>query len=177
MQWLLRIPLILREFGLLFSQQADLAKRSHEFGKARRFFLTAIADQPEAHQVWLEYAKMEEERGNFHRARRILYRSLQFCPTSEALLVKAIKHEERMRSLKTARAILARLEGIPLENSWRVFLEGAQMEARTGSRKAAARIFDYLKAKAFQHGPVLLEAFRFAERFGRFDDVKSVLSM
>ena len=39
---------------------------------------------PNAPQTWLEYAKMEEERGHFHRCQQILTAGLHYCPLHEA---------------------------------------------------------------------------------------------
>ena len=48
-----------------------------------------------AAQGWLDWAKMEEERGKLQRSGMILRYGLEFCEFSEPLLTRAIKHEER----------------------------------------------------------------------------------
>ena len=88
----------------IFLELADLAKREKSFREARRLYRIATEQQPSAAQTWLEYAKMEEERGHFERCQRILTAGLQHCPYHEALLHKAIKHLERMSELPKARA-------------------------------------------------------------------------
>ena len=88
-------------------EMADLAKREKNFGEARRLYRLATELQPSAAQTWLEYAKMEEERGHFERCQRILTTGLHYCPYHEALMLKAIKHLERMNELPKARALLA----------------------------------------------------------------------
>ena len=60
-------------------------------------------------QAWLEFAKMEEERGHFSRCQQILNAGLHHCPLHEALMLKAIKHHERMGNLGGARSLLGLL--------------------------------------------------------------------
>ena len=48
-----------------------------------------------AAQGWLDWAKMEGERGKLQRSGMILRYGLEFCEFSEPLLTRAIKHEER----------------------------------------------------------------------------------
>ena len=84
-------------------EMADLAKRDRNFNEARRLYRAATEMQASAAQTWLEYAKMEEERGHFQRCLRILTAGLKHCPYHEALLLKAIKHLERMGELGTVR--------------------------------------------------------------------------
>lgn len=153
---------------------ADLAKREKNFHEARRLYRLAITRQPAASQTWLEYAKMEEERGHFDRCRGILTAGLRYCPYNEALMLKAIKHLERMRDLSAARALLGTLHRVPMSQSWRTLLEGALLEARTGETDVARHVFNFLLAQAPWYGPVWHEACRFEQRCNHFREALTV---
>jgi la-related protein 1 len=145
-------------------EMADLAKREKDFADARRLYRMATELQPAAPQAWIEYAKMEEERGHFERCQRILMLGLRHCPYHEALMLKGIKHLEKMGDLPTARSLLSQLRGVPINQSWRTVLEGALLEARAGETKMARRIFKFLLSAAPWYGPVWYEACRFEQR-------------
>ena len=145
-------------------EMADLAKREKNFGEARRLYRLSTELQPGAAQTWLEYAKMEEERGHFGRCQRILTKGLVYCPYQEALMLKAIKHLERMGELQKARALLGKLSRVPISQSWRTLLEGALLEARASQTATARRIFKFLLQQAPWYGPVWHEACRFEQR-------------
>ena len=66
-------------------EMADLCKREKRFREARVLYSRATERMPNAPQTWLEYAKMEEERGHFRRCQHILTAGLQHCPLHEAL--------------------------------------------------------------------------------------------
>ena len=51
----------------LYLELADLAKRENLWTEARRLYFVACSSQPFAAQGWLEWAKMEEERGQLGR--------------------------------------------------------------------------------------------------------------
>lgn len=145
-------------------EMADLAKREKDFADARRLYRMATEQQPTAPQAWLEFAKMEEERGHFGRCQRILTLGLQHCPYHEALMLKGIKHLERMGELPTARSLLSQLRLVPINQSWRTVLEGALLEARAGETHMARRVFKFLLSSAPWYGPVWYEACRFEQR-------------
>ena len=145
-------------------EMADLCKREKRFRDARLLYARATERMPNAPQTWLEYAKMEEERGHFRRCQHILTAGLQHCPLHEALLLKAIKHLERIGELEAARALLGQLRGVPVDKSWRTLLEGALLEARAARTDTARRIFKYLLQQAPWYGPVWHEACRFEHR-------------
>lgn len=71
--------------------------------RARALFSAACEAQPLAAQAWLDWAKMEEERGLLKRSAKILHCGLLSCDYSEPLLAKAIKHEERQHALGAPR--------------------------------------------------------------------------
>ena len=155
-------------------EMADLAKREKKFGEARRLYRKATEMQPTAAQTWLEYAKMEEERGHFERCQRILTAGLHYCPYHEALMLKAIKHLERMGELGKARALLGKLARVPISQSWRTLLEGALLEARASQTTTARRIFKFLLQQAPWFGPVWHEACRFEQRCNQLDEALRV---
>ena len=128
----------------VYLEMADLAKREKEFRQARRLYRLSTKLQPTAAQTWLEYGKMEEERGHFERCQRILDAGLHHCPNHEAMTLKAIKHLERMGLLSKARGLLGRLSRVPINQSWRTLLEGALLEARASQTDTARRIFKFL---------------------------------
>ena len=155
-------------------EMADLAKREKNFHEARRLYRLATELQPSAPQTWLEYAKMEEERGHFERCRRILTTGLKHCPYHEALMLKAIKHLERMNDLPAARALLGTLQRVPINQSWRTLLEGALLEARTAETETARRVFKFLLTQAPWYGPVWHEACRFEQRCNHLQEALRV---
>ena len=57
---------------------------------------------------------------------------LLLCPLKDALLVKALKLTERIGSPNLARKLLAQLQHAPPDKNWKIFLEGAALEARCG---------------------------------------------
>lgn len=79
----------------IYLELADLAKRENKWAEARAFYRTACQTQPYAPQCWLEWAKMEEERGSMKLSGQVLQTGLRYCEYSEGLLTRAIKHEER----------------------------------------------------------------------------------
>ncbi len=54
------------------------------------------------------------------------------CPLKDALLVKALKLTERIGNPSLARKLLAQLQHAPADKNWKIFLEGAALEARCG---------------------------------------------
>ena len=54
------------------------------------------------------------------------------CPLKDALLVKALKLTERIGNPNLARKLLAQLQHAPADKNWKIFLEGAALEARCG---------------------------------------------
>jgi len=60
-------------------EMADACKRDNRWEEARKLFSAACEAQPLAAQAWLEWAKMEEERGLLRKAGKILRLGLRFC--------------------------------------------------------------------------------------------------
>lgn len=148
---------------------ADFAKRESKFEEAKVLFKLITYLQPYAYQGWLEYAKMEEECGNNESSRRILQIGLKFNALNDNLFVKAIKVEEKGRNFEQVRELLSVLKDIPIDRSWRMILEGALFEGRTGNVDAARLAFRYLLKHCASYGPIYLEASKYEEREGAID--------
>ncbi|CAG9336290.1 unnamed protein product [Blepharisma stoltei] len=157
----------------VFVELADLAKRDNKIDEARALFAMATQIQPYAHQSWLEYSKLEEECGRIELSRKLLILGLHFCPLSDQLAVKFIKTEEKNSELDAARMVLSSLKSYPLDKNWKILMEGALMEARSGSIEIARSIFNHLMAQCGNFGAIFLEAVKFEERWGK--DIYSAL--
>jgi hypothetical protein len=66
---------------------------------------------------------------------------------NENLFVKAIKVEEKSRNFEHVRKLLGALKDVPFEKSWRMVLEGALFEGRSGNKEAARKAFRHLLKK------------------------------
>ncbi len=99
---------------------------------------------------------------------------LRFSQLNENLFIKAIKVEEKMQNYANIRSLLSCLREVPFERSWRMLLEGALFEGRTGNREGARRIFRYLFKHCPSYGPIYLEASKYEEREG---DIQKALTM
>lgn len=148
----------------MYVELADIAKRESVVKDAREFYKKAVLLHPHASQIWLEYAKLEDECGALAKCQKILSAALTYCPFNEGLMVKAIKLEEKLGNLQNARAILARLKYVSLEKGWRVMLEGGLFEARAGNTDVARKIFKFLMKNAATFGNVFQEACMLEER-------------
>ena len=112
---------------------ADFAKRESRFREAKMIFKLVAYLQPYAYQGWLEYAKMEEECGNQRKSMKILKIGLKFSQLNENLFVKALKIEEKMQNIEGVRKLIKSLDGIHIDESWKMLLEGALYEGRIGN--------------------------------------------
>ena len=149
-----------------FLDMADIAKRDNHIVNARFYFEQASRANPQASQVWLEWAKLEEECGDLKTCQTILKRGLVHCPLTEALLVKTIKHEERLGNVVGARMVLSQLLHSDMEKTWRMISEGAMLEARLGRVGVARRFFRFLMQIMPAHGPIFFDAVKLEERAG-----------
>ena len=59
---------------------ADLAKRENNLIEAKYLFKIVTLIQPQAYQGWLEWAKIEEECGQFEECSQILLSGLKQVP-------------------------------------------------------------------------------------------------
>ena len=94
---------------------------------------------------------------------------LKFSTLNENLFVKAIKIEEKNRNFDHVRQLLGLLKDIPIEKSWRMILEGALFEGRSGNKEAARMAFKHLLANCQSYGPIYLEASKYEEREGEIE--------
>ena len=159
----------------VYLELADLAKRSNQFGEARKLYRQVCELQPYASQGWLEYSKLEEEGGRLNRCSKILQNGLEFCALNENLLTRAIKHEEKMGNLHRARQLLARLKHVGIEKVWRTVLEGALLEARAGNHNMARRVLKYLMHHVPWYGPLYLESYRLEKDLGQTTDALTIV--
>ena len=146
---------------------ADAAKRDNSLHEARGYLARASAMNPLAHQIWLEWAKLEEECGQLDECGSILRRALAHCPGVEALIIKGIKHEERMGNVVEARRILACLRAMDLDKAWKMVSEGALLEARVNRVEVARHVSYYLLHHAQAHGPIYADTMKLEERSNR----------
>lgn len=84
---------------------------------------------------------MEEECGRLKKCQEILRTGLNYVPFNESLMVKAIRLEEKMGNLQAARNVLSKLQMVEFSKSWRVILEGGNLEARAGNVQVARKVF------------------------------------
>ena len=63
---------------------------------------------------------------------------------NENLFVKAIKVEEKIKNFENVRKLLGTLKDVPFEKSWKMLLEGALFEGRSGNKEAARKCFRHL---------------------------------
>lgn len=89
--------------------------------------------------------QLEEDCGQLALFDRLLHLGLKFCPYSENLLTKVVRHEEQAHNLTAARALLGHIRFIQFDQSWRLMLEGALLEARAGETQVARRVFQKVR--------------------------------
>eukprot|EP00968_Pinguiococcus_pyrenoidosus_P005375 scaffold344_cov235-Pinguiococcus_pyrenoidosus.AAC.1 len=131
--------------------------------------------QPCSGQGWVEFAKLEEERGAFDRAAHVLRVGLECCGYNEHLLFRALRLEEKRGNLTGARELLAPLSNERIDQVWRTILEGAALEVRAGNFDIARKVYKYLMAHVGWYGPIYHEACRLEERAGRFSHAKAIV--
>jgi hypothetical protein len=88
---------------------------------------------------------------------------------NENLFVKAIKVEEKGRNFDNVRKLLGVLKDVPFEKSWRMILEGALFEGRSGNKEGARKAFRHLLKNCQTYGPIYLEASKYEEREGEIE--------
>jgi hypothetical protein len=76
-----------------------------------------------AYQIWLEWAKQEEELGNYTKAKRIIDRGLEHNPLADGLALRGIKLAERCGDHRGVRRILGRVRTWDTEKSWKAMSE------------------------------------------------------
>jgi len=88
---------------------------------------------------------------------------------NENLFVKAIKVEEKGRNFDHVRKLLGALKEVPFDKSWRMILEGALFEGRSGNKEGARKAFKHLLKQCQSYGPIYLEASKYEEREGEIE--------
>ncbi len=149
-------------------------KRAKLYAAAEAVHARAADGAPTEPRVWLEYAKSQEERGNYEGAQSVLRSGRAHCPRDEALAIRSIGVHERRGELDAARALVGGWPREPIEGAWRVLLEGALVDARAGDAEAARATFQMLLCGATGYGPVWLEACRFEQRCERHHEALRV---
>jgi tetratricopeptide (TPR) repeat protein len=88
--------------------------------------------------------------------------------------VKAIKIEEKAKNIQNVRKMLQNIRDVPFEKSWRIILEGALFEGRSGCKELARKTFSQLLMYCQSYGPIYLEASKFEEREGQLDKAMTI---
>ncbi|KAJ6248838.1 tpr-containing protein [Anaeramoeba flamelloides] len=163
----------------VFLDLADFSKREHKIHKARNFFRFALELQPYDSRIWLEFAKMEEEQGDFINMLKVLVSGIKYCSSNETLVVKALQQLESFGLYTEARELIENLniQSQNLDKTWKICCEVALFEARIGNIEKAREIFENL----FQKVPWATPAFNFASlmelRFGFFENAQKIALM
>ena len=71
----------------------------------------------------MEWAKLEEEAGNFAKAKKIVDRGLECNPFGDSLAIRGIKLAERVGDHRGVRFILGRVRTWETEKSWKAMSE------------------------------------------------------
>ena len=100
----------------------------------------------------------------------MLLAGLKFSPLNENLFIKTIKVEEKLGNYQAARQLIKGLDGVPLERSWKMRVEGALFEGRVGNQTEARAQFKELLQQCPTYGPIFFEASRYEEREGNFEE-------
>ena len=139
-------------------QLAGLAQKLNMIDRARGLYASVHAAVPGDAQAWLAAAKMEQSLGNHDAALELLNSGLSASPVDESLFVAALRHHEKYGSLLDARALLSLLLDKPVNDTWKMVLEGALMEVRAGNLDAVRDVFGCLMEMVPWYGPVYNEA-------------------
>ncbi|KAJ6243310.1 tpr-containing protein [Anaeramoeba flamelloides] len=160
----------------VFLDLADFSKREHKIHKARNFFRFALELQPYDSRIWLEFAKMEEEQGDFIKMLKVLVSGIKYCSSNETLVVKALQQLESFGLYAEARELIENLNihTQNLDKTWKICCEVALFEARIGNIGKTREIFENL----FQKVPWATPAFNFASlmelRLGFFENAQKI---
>jgi len=109
---------------------------------------------------------MEEDYGNLTKVKEILKQGIHFNPLNENLIIKFLRVEEKFGRIEESRRILSKLKNCSLDKSWKLYLEGALLEAKLGNPKSAQRVFKMLLKNLEMQGNVYLEYAKFEENMG-----------
>jgi tetratricopeptide (TPR) repeat protein len=109
---------------------------------------------------------MEEDYGNLTKVKEILKQGIHYNPMNENLIIKFLRVEEKFGRIEESRKILSKLKHSNIEKSWKLYLEGALLEAKLGNPKTAQRVFKMLLKNLEMQGNVYLEYAKFEENMG-----------
>lgn len=113
--------------------------------EARRYHEKSCSMSPREPAAWGEWAKFEDDCGEWEKCRSVLEEGLRHCPRDEPLLIRTVKHEEKMGNLEGARRLIAPLrQDGDVSRVWKCVMEGAMVEARAGNTSKARSIFSSL---------------------------------
>jgi hypothetical protein len=124
---------------------------------------------------WLENIKLNEEIGNFTECIKLIEAGLSYIPHNESLILKGMKLQEQERNISGARNYLAMLQNIPVEKGWKLMLEGALLELRSGNIDKSRILFKYLMNSQPKHGPIFYEAFKLEEKSENYERGKKII--
>lgn len=80
----------------VYLELAERARRENLWRKATHLYSASCEVQPFAAAGWLDWAKLEEERGRLKASCEVLKLGLVFCELNEALVTRRIKLEEKL---------------------------------------------------------------------------------
>jgi len=150
----------------LFLDVAEACKKECSYKYAKFFYKAAISLQPYNADIWLEYAKLEEDYGNLNKVKEILKQAMAYNNLNENLVIKFLRVEEKFGRIEESRKILSKLKNQNIEKIWKLYLEGAQLEGKCGNPKSAKRVFKMLLKNLDMQGNVYLEYAKFEENTG-----------
>lgn len=123
--------------------EAIVAKRDCRFAEARAIFVQLVFLFPTNLQVWMEFARLEMECGEYASARDVLDAATTQVPNNESLLQKSLKVEERLGDVDALLGTLRELRSLDTQKSVKTMMDGVKSLVRMGYEKIA---FDYYVA-------------------------------
>lgn len=120
--------------------EAIVAKRDCRFAEARAIFVQLVFLFPTNLQVWMEFARLEMECGEYASARNVLAAATTQVPDNEGLLQKSLKVEERLGDVDALLNTLRELRNLDTQKSVKTMMDGVKSLVRMGYEKIA---FDY----------------------------------
>ena len=157
-------------------EEAVIAKKECHFRVARSIFIQLLVMNPSDPQIWLEFARLEMECGEYENARHILAASLIQIPSHEALLQKSLKVEERLFNLPAILCLVSELRKLDTQKSMKIMMDGVLMLARMGYEKSA---FEYYIAVTnnprFFTGNFYMEFMEFQLHSGSYESLLQII--
>jgi tetratricopeptide (TPR) repeat protein len=153
----------------IFLDMAEKAKKLGQVIEAANWYHRANQSKPNQPQGWLDAMKLEEDSGRMEECEQVLLAGIHHCPQNEPLLIKGLKFFEQLGNLAMARSLLSKVKTFPIEKSWKIILEGAQMEARAGHLETCRKLYEYLMKEAPSHGPIYSESFKMEYNYENYE--------